>query len=88
MPHRQAADASFALGPVVDVESEAPFEVPAHVDHAKRAYLEVLIDEFGGDFVKIGKLWDRGSEKTLRKLIKAYGLEDALDAARSRQKDP
>jgi len=41
-----------------------------------------------GDFAKIGRLWDRGSEKTLRKLVREYGLGDALDAARSRQKDP
>jgi DNA-binding NtrC family response regulator len=74
-----------SLGPAVEVESEATFEVPAHVDHAKRAYLEVLIDEFGGDFAKMGKLWDRGSEKTLRKLIRTYGLADALDAARARR---
>ncbi len=76
-----------ALGPVIEVESETTFEVPAHVDHAKRAYLEVLVDELDGDLVRIGKLWDRGSEKTLRKLIRSYGLGDALDAARSRQKD-
>ncbi len=44
------------------------------------------IDEFGGDLPRIGRLWDRGSEKILRRLIKEYGLTERLEAARTRSR--
>jgi hypothetical protein len=61
------------------------WDVPAHGDHAKREWLGVLIDELGSDLARIGRLWDRGSEKTLRNLVRTYGLADRLKAARSRR---
>ena len=68
--------------------SAATFDFPVHVDYAKRRYLAVLIDELGGDLRLIGQLWDRGSEKTLRKLVKEYGLAERLEAARERSRRP
>jgi len=68
-----------------EIEGAATFDVPAHVDHAKREWLGVLIDELDGDLGRIGRLWDRGSEKTLRNLIRTYGLVDRLRAARARR---
>jgi DNA-binding NtrC family response regulator len=70
--------------PVFVGSSKAPHGIPAHIEHAKRAYLAALIDEFGGDLAMVAKFWDRSSEKTLRKLIKEYDLLDALEAARKR----
>jgi DNA-binding NtrC family response regulator len=60
------------------------FDVPAHVEHAKRVWLETLIDELSGDLALIGLFWDRSSEKTLRNLVREYGLADRLSAARDR----
>lgn len=72
-----------------DIESvlrdKQPHEVPAHLDFAKRAWRTMLIDECDGDLLRIGAFWDRGSEKTLRKLVKSYGLSDRLEAARARR---
>jgi DNA-binding NtrC family response regulator len=73
--------------PLPDPTHVAPHENPAHVEHAKRAWLAALIDECGGDLAEIGRFWDRGSEKTLRKLIREYGLADRLAVARSRAAD-
>ncbi len=72
------------IGALTDTGSS--HDVPAHLDAAKRAWLSTLIDELGGDLQRIGALWDRGSEKTLRKLIKEFGLTDQLALARARQK--
>jgi DNA-binding NtrC family response regulator len=63
-------------------------EIPGHVDHVRRLHLGTLIDEFGGDLSLIGKFWDRGSEKTLRRLIKQYGLAERFEAARARPRRP
>ncbi len=60
---------------------------PRHVDHAKRIWLSVLIDEFDGDLAMAARFWDRSSEKTLRALVRAYGLGDRLAAARARRRD-
>jgi DNA-binding NtrC family response regulator len=70
--------------PVLAGTTDRPHEVPGHVDHAKRAWLAALIDEFHGDLALIGRFWDRGSEKTLRKLIASYGLAERLEEARAR----
>jgi DNA-binding NtrC family response regulator len=59
---------------------------PAHISHAKRTYLAELIDEFGGDLALIGCFWDRSSAKTLRKLIREYGLTERLQTARARKR--
>jgi DNA-binding NtrC family response regulator len=59
-------------------------ELPCHIDFAKKAYLAALIEEFQGDLSLIGRYWDRHSEKTLRNLIKSYGLTELLHAARGR----
>jgi DNA-binding NtrC family response regulator len=67
-------------------DDAASHEVRAHLDSAKRVWLATLIDELGGDLQRIGALWDRGSDKTLRKLIKEFGLTDQLALARARQK--
>ena len=63
-------------------------EVPGHIDHLRCVHLGALIDEFGGDLSLIGKYWDRGSEKTLRRLIKQYGLAERFEAARARPRRP
>ncbi|MHC4252071.1 MAG: sigma 54-interacting transcriptional regulator [Planctomycetota bacterium] len=78
-------EAVRSLDPAAVIDAGSAFEVPAHVDHAKREWLGVLIDELDGDLALIGRLWDRGSEKTLRKLVRAYGLSDRLDSARARR---
>ncbi len=61
-----------------------PCRFPAHIDYARKQYLAALIDVFNGDLPVIGQFFDRGSEKTLRNLIRAFGLESALQTARSR----
>ncbi len=63
-------------------------EVPGHIDHLRRLHLGALIDEFGGDLGLIGKYWDRGSEKTPRRLIGQWGLAERFKAARSRARGP
>ncbi len=39
--------------------------------------------ESDGDLTRIARFWDRSSGKTIRKLIRAYGLAERLDAARA-----
>jgi len=63
-------------------------EVPGHIDHLRRLHLAALIDEFGGDLALIGKYCDHGSEKTLRRRIKQYGLAERFEAARTRPRRP
>jgi DNA-binding NtrC family response regulator len=58
---------------------------PRHIDHAKRAWLSTLIEEFDGDLALVARYWDRSSEKTLRGLVRSYGLEEALAVARTRR---
>jgi DNA-binding NtrC family response regulator len=74
------ADA-IALG-----SSDRPYNCPAHVAHARRAYLAALIEELGGDLSLIGLFWDRGSEKTLRRIVREMGLEPLLASARRRRR--
>jgi len=57
-------------------------ESQAHVDFAKRIWLKTLIEELNGDLALIAKFWDRSAERTLRNLIKSYGLWDDLERAR------
>ena len=57
-------------------------ESQAHVDFAKRIWLKTLIEELNGDLALIAKFWDRNAERTLRNLIKQYGLWDDLERAR------
>ncbi len=59
-------------------------ELPCHIDFARKTYLAALIEECQGDLTLIGRYWDRHSEKTLRNLIKSYGLTELLQAARAR----
>ena len=73
-----------STGPASVDKSGAAHEIPAHLAHARRAYLAALIDELGGDLSLIAKFWDRTSRKTIRKLIKEYGLTGKLEAARLR----
>jgi DNA-binding NtrC family response regulator len=68
--------------PVSVAAERAAHGVPAHIEHAKRAYLAALIDELGGDLSLVAKFWDRTSEKTILKLVREYGLERDLEAAR------
>ena len=95
---RAIPDSRIVTVPVIDVEvlrqhirstpppkdDAATTGMPAHVDHAKRTWLAALIDECGGDLALIVRFWDRRSEKTLRNLIRTYGLGDHLAVARSR----
>ncbi len=69
--------------PAVSLQHGAAYECPAHVMYAQRVWLGVLIEECGGDLPLIGKYWDRSSEKTIRKLVREYGLEDELVLARN-----
>jgi hypothetical protein len=69
--------------PLAIASSDRPDSFPAHIAHAKRVYLSALIDELHGDLSLIALFWDRGSEKTLRKQIREFGLADRLAAARS-----
>jgi DNA-binding NtrC family response regulator len=80
---RQAIRGSDPLAIVSSDHAEA---FPAHIAHAKRAYLAALIDELHGDLSLIALFWDRGSEKTLRKQIRELGLFDRLVAARARSR--
>ena len=61
-----------------------PSRFPAHIDYARKQYLTALIEAFDGDLPLIGQFFDRGSEKTLRNLIRSFGLEGTLQTARSR----
>lgn len=61
-----------------------PCRFPAHIDYARKQYLTALIDALDGDLPVMGHFFDRGSEKTLRNLIRSFGLEEALQTARSR----
>jgi DNA-binding NtrC family response regulator len=63
-------------------------ELPCHIDFARKVYLAALIEECQGDLSVIGHYWDRHSEKTLRSLIKSYGLTERLHAARARAASP
>ena len=62
------------------------FDIVAHIEHAKRTYLGLLIDELGGDLALIAQFWDRGSDKTLRNLMRTYGLTDRLRVAREKRR--
>jgi len=63
-------------------EGTETFAWPGHVDYARRAYLEALIERSRGDLRQIATHWNRSSENTLLKLIRQFGLEDQLRAAR------
>ena len=39
-------------------------------------------NSFTGDLTLIARYWDRSSEKTLRNLVREYGLADDLEKAR------
>ncbi len=67
--------------------SALPPDLPGHIEQIKRMWLGVLIDELGGDLSRIAYYWDRGSEKTLRNLIRAYGLTEELASARARSRE-
>jgi DNA-binding NtrC family response regulator len=73
-----------ASEPKAAAAASRKFELPAHIDYAKRIYLMALPDEFKGDLSLVGPFWDHHSEKTLRTLIQAYGLEAHRQAARRR----
>ena len=68
-------------GPEPTPDTE-PFEWPGHVDHARRTYLRELIRHHGGRLGEVAEHWDRSSENTLLKLVRRFGLEDELRAAR------
>jgi DNA-binding NtrC family response regulator len=55
---------------------------PWHVDYAKKTYMRALIRHCRGNLRKITPYWDRDSERTIRLLIKEYGLWDDLERAR------
>jgi DNA-binding NtrC family response regulator len=79
---------SEALRRVLDTVPPAPnaqsFDWPGHVDHARREYMKVLIEHCNGNLSEVARHWDRSSERTLLKLIREFGLEDELQAARKR----
>lgn len=75
-----------SCNPITVGTAECQADIVAHIEHAKRAYLGVLIDELGGDLALIAQFWDRGSDKTLRNLIRSYQLKDRLNAARAKRK--
>jgi len=70
----------------VPVPGGRTWEVPWHVDHARRAYLEVLIRHCRGNIRKMAAYWDRSSPFTLRALLKRFGLWDAVLRARNSEK--
>lgn len=71
-----------ALSAAPPVPEASSFEWPAHVDYARRAYMRALIRHHHGDLRKIARHWNRSSENTLLKLIREFGLEEELRAAR------
>lgn len=71
-----------ATDPRSVASSGSKYELPCTIDHAKRVYLEALIEECHGDLALIGQYWDHHSEKTLRALIHTLGLTEHLRAAR------
>ncbi|HXX92499.1 MAG TPA: sigma 54-interacting transcriptional regulator, partial [Planctomycetota bacterium] len=91
------ASAPSSAGGVIDLEklSAALSEIdaapvvkshttdyPWHVDYAKKTYLRALIRHCKGNIRKIVNYWDCDSEKTVRTLIKTYGLWDELERSR------
>ena len=91
-PRSEPSGPRILEGGIVDVEAlrrriraTNPGDVgesQAHVDFAKRIWLKTLIEELNGDLALIAKFWDRNAERTLRNLIKQYGLWDDLERAR------
>jgi DNA-binding NtrC family response regulator len=74
-------------GPLTAGKGAGAGQMPAHFEHAKRVYLETLIEEFAGDLGMIARFWDRSSEKTILKLIRDCGLESKLQEARARKSE-
>jgi DNA-binding NtrC family response regulator len=100
-PKRKGVAPPASRGRVVDVEElerllgdahslPAPgtstWEIPWHIDQAKRTYLETLIRHCRGNVRKMTAYWDRSSEFTLRGILKRYGLWDAVLRARNGDK--
>jgi DNA-binding NtrC family response regulator len=83
--HRALQQAIRASDPIALGSSDKPYAFPAHVMHARRAYLAALIEELHGDLSLISLFWDRSSEKTLRKMVQELDLTQQLEAARSRK---
>ena len=73
-----------ASDPKATSTGSSRYELGCHIDHAKRVYLEALIEECQGDLALIGRYWDHHSEKTLRALIQRLGLVEQLQAARAK----
>jgi DNA-binding NtrC family response regulator len=83
---RALQQAIRASDPIAIGSSDKPYSFPAHVMHARRAYLAALIDELHGDLALISLFWDRSSEKTLRKMVHDLDLTAHLERVRSRCK--
>ncbi len=55
---------------------------PWHIDYAKKVYLRALIQHCKGNLRRITTYWDCTSERTVRTLVKRFGLWDELEQAR------
>ena len=71
-----------AISAVPRVPDAPTFCWQAHVDYARREYLEALIHHYNGDLTKISEHWNRSSGNTLLKLVRNFDLEDELRTAR------
>jgi transcriptional regulator with GAF, ATPase, and Fis domain len=57
-------------------------DCPYHIEYAKKTYLRAIIRHCKGNLRKILAYWDCDSEKTLRSLIKSYGLWPEVELGR------
>ena len=100
-PRRKNAPAPAAKGRVVDPDElerllanthtvPAPgsptWEIPWHIDQAKKTYLEALIRHCRGNVKKMTAYWDRSSEFSMRALLKRFGLWESVLRVRNGDK--
>jgi DNA-binding NtrC family response regulator len=71
-----------ALSETRPAEGAPSHDWAGHVNHARREYLRALIEHHGGNLSRVAEHWDRSSENTIRKLVREFGLEEELGAAR------
>ena len=78
----EALCALLAKNDAIPLDRKKTSELPWHIDYARKTYLKALIRHCRGNLRKIASYWDCDSEKTVRAVIREFGLWDELEQVR------
>jgi DNA-binding NtrC family response regulator len=74
--------ALLARSDAIPLDRKKTTELPWHIDYARKTYLRALIRHCRGNLRKIASYWDCDSEKTVRAVIRDFGLWEELEQVR------